>query len=151
MWADTQRDGCPAEYRCRPLFNAAKFGWRPILECHAVTLQRREPRWNFAGVPETTSTISVASGPKFTILWEHVEEILLLNKFFPILDTCFSCEDIARQSCAMVPWWWFFDDFSSPIFAARPAQHVWDLRLKLALRPHHVCKYGRHPICDGWN
>jgi len=22
---------------------------------------------------------------------------------------------------------------------------------KFALRPHHVCKYGRHPICDGWD
>ena len=27
-------------------------------------------------------TVSAASGPKFTILWGHVEEILLLNKFF---------------------------------------------------------------------
>jgi len=26
MWANAQRDGCPAEYRWRPLFNAAKFG-----------------------------------------------------------------------------------------------------------------------------
>jgi len=27
-------------------------------------------------------------------------------------------------------------------------QHVSDLRLKFALRPHHVWKYGRHPICE---
>ena len=26
MWANTQRDGRPAEYRWRHLFNAAKFG-----------------------------------------------------------------------------------------------------------------------------
>jgi len=26
MWANTQRDGRPAEYSWRPLFNAAKFG-----------------------------------------------------------------------------------------------------------------------------
>jgi len=26
MWANAQRDGCPAEYKWRPLFNAAKFG-----------------------------------------------------------------------------------------------------------------------------
>ena len=26
MWADTQRDGRPAEYRWRLLFNVAKFG-----------------------------------------------------------------------------------------------------------------------------
>ena len=26
MWANAQRDGRPAEYMWRPLFNAAKFG-----------------------------------------------------------------------------------------------------------------------------
>ena len=26
MWANAQHDGRPAEYRWRPLFNAAKFG-----------------------------------------------------------------------------------------------------------------------------
>ena len=46
MWANAQRDGHPAEYRWRPLFNAPKFGWRPLLECHAVTLPRRKTRWN---------------------------------------------------------------------------------------------------------
>jgi len=54
-----------------------------------------------AGVHQTNETISAASGPKFTILWGHVEEILLL--FFPIVNTCRSCEAIARQSGAMVP------------------------------------------------
>ena len=34
----------------------------------------------FAGVPQTGQPISAAS--KFTILWGHVEDILLLNKFF---------------------------------------------------------------------
>jgi len=31
MWANAQRDGRPAEHRWRPLFNAAKFGWCPLL------------------------------------------------------------------------------------------------------------------------
>jgi len=26
MWANAQRDSCSAEYRWRPLFNAANFG-----------------------------------------------------------------------------------------------------------------------------
>jgi len=39
------------------------------------------------GVPQTPEPISAASGPKFTILCRHVEVILLLNKFFPIVDT----------------------------------------------------------------
>jgi len=46
MWANAQRDGHPAEYRWRPLFNAAKFGWCPLVECRAVTLPRRQTRWN---------------------------------------------------------------------------------------------------------
>jgi len=104
----------------------------------------------FAGMPQTTGPISAASGPKFTILWERMEKILRLY-IFAIVDTCLSCEDIARQSCAMVPSWRFFDEFLHPVFAARPVQHVSDLHLKFALRPHHVCTYGRHPICDGWD
>ena len=35
-----------------------------------------------AGVPQTNETISAASEPKFTILYRHVGEILLFNKFF---------------------------------------------------------------------
>jgi len=31
-----------------------------------------------------------------------------LTSFFPIVDTCLSCEDIARQICAMVSRWRFF-------------------------------------------
>jgi len=46
IWANAKHDGHPAEYRWRPLFNATKFGWRPLLECSAVTLSRRETGWN---------------------------------------------------------------------------------------------------------
>ena len=45
MWANAKRDGRPAEHRWRPLFNAAMFGWCPLLECRAVTLPRRGSRW----------------------------------------------------------------------------------------------------------
>jgi len=44
MWANAQRDGRPAEYRWRPLFNAAVWLKLTILECRAVTLARRETR-----------------------------------------------------------------------------------------------------------
>ena len=40
------------------------------------------------GVPQTNETISAASRPKFTILGGHLEEILLLNKFFFRLSIC---------------------------------------------------------------
>ena len=46
MWANAQRDGRPAEHRWRPLFSAAKFEWRSLLDCRAVTLPRRITHWN---------------------------------------------------------------------------------------------------------
>ena len=102
----------------------------------------------YVGVPQTPEPISAVSGPKFTILSGHVEEVLLLNKFFPIVDICRSCEDMARQSCAMVPRWRFLATFLRPVFAASRVQRISDLHSKFALRPHHVPKYGKHPIFD---
>ena len=46
MWANAQLDGHLAEYRWRPLFNTAKFGWRPLLEWRAIRLTRCKTRWN---------------------------------------------------------------------------------------------------------
>ena len=74
-------------------------------------------------INETNEMISAASRPKFTISWGHVEEILLLNKFFPIVDACLICEDIARQTCAMVPRWRFLATFGSCICSEPRAAH----------------------------
>jgi len=52
MWANAQRDCRPVEYWWRPLFNAAKFGGRLLLECRAVTLPSRETRLNYVGCPK---------------------------------------------------------------------------------------------------
>jgi len=102
MWANAERDGRPGKYRWRPLFNAAKFGWLTTRVPCSNAAKTRNPL-KFAAVPQTGKPISAASGPTFTILSGHVDEVLLFNKFFPIVDTCLSCEDTARQSCAMVP------------------------------------------------
>ena len=57
----------------------------------------------------------------------------MLNKFFPIVDTCLNCDDIARQNCAMVPRWRFLATFLRPVFPASRAQHVSDLHSKFTL------------------
>jgi len=44
-----------------------------------------------------------------------------------------------------------FASFLRPVFSASHMQHISDVHPKFALRPHHVWKYGRHPICDGWD
>jgi len=37
--------------------------------------------------------------------------------------------------------------FLHPVFSASHVQHISDLHSNFALGPHHVWKYGRHPIC----
>jgi len=150
MWANAQRYGRPAKYRWRPLFNAAVC----LMPTTRVPYSNAAKTWNplkLPGVPQTPETISAASGPKLTILWGHVQEISLLNKFFPIVDICLSSEDIARQSCGMVPRWRFLATFLGAAFAASHVQHLSDLHSKFALGPHHVSKYGRHPTCGRWD
>jgi len=66
---------------------------------------------------------------------------------FPTVNTCLSCEGMARQSCAVVPDGDFWR-LLRPVLSASHAQHISDLHLKFALRPHHVSKYGKHPISD---
>ena len=151
MWANAQRDGRHAEYRWRPLFNAAKFGWRSLLECRAVMLPRRETRWNLQGCPKLANwsqPLVGRSSPYYEDLWRTYR---CLTSFFLIVDTCLSCEDIARQSFAMVPRWRLFGDFFGPVFPASRAHHVSDLHYKFTLGPHHVTKYGRHPIYSRWD
>ena len=134
IWANAQRDGRHAEYRWRPLFNAAKFGWRPLPECRAVTLPRRETRWNLQGCPK------LAKG--------HVEEVLLFNKFFsdsrymPQLRRYSSTKLCDGAKMAIV---------LRPVFSASRVQRISDMHSKFALRPHHVWKCGSHPISDRWD
>ena len=81
MWANAQRDGRPAEIRWRPLFNATVW-LTPTTRVPCSNAPEMRNPLKLPGVPQTNETISAASGPKFTILWGRVEEVLLLNKFF---------------------------------------------------------------------
>jgi len=70
--------------------------WMPSIERHRCSNEAKTRNLlKLAGVPQTNEMISDVSAPKFTILWIYIEDILLFNKFFPIVDTCLSCEDIA--------------------------------------------------------
>jgi len=135
----------------RTVFNAAKFCWRPILECHAVTLPRRKSHWNLKRCPKLPDRSQPLVGRSSPFCGDIWRTYCCLTSFFLIVDTCLSCEDIARWSCAMVPRWRFLATFLRPVFSASRLQHVSDLHSKFALRPHHVCKYGRHPMCSRWD
>ena len=138
VWANAQRDGRPAEYRWRPLFNATKFGWRLLLECRAVTLPRRETRWNLHGCPKLSKQsqpLVGRSSPYYGDMWR---KYCCLPSFIPIVDICVRCEDTAQQSGAMVPIWRFFCVIFASCISSGRVQHISDLHPKFALRPHHV-------------
>jgi len=129
--------------------------WLTSLECRARVpcsnaAKTRNPL-KFAGVPQTGKPISAASGPKFTILSGHVEEVLLLNSFYRLS----MCTLVAKIYPDKVVRWCpdgdFLAIFLRLVFSPSRVQHVSDLCPKFAPRPHHVWKYGRHPICDGWD
>ena len=88
--------------------------------------KKRNPL-KLGGVPHTRQQISAVSRPKFTILSRYVEEVLLSNDVFLIVDICLRSEDIARHSCAFVRRWRFFaSSISSEPRAAhfRPAFQI---------------------------
>jgi len=175
MWADAQRDGCPAEYRWCPLcefrnsipcttsqsladahcwsavhsrcqysrmqdldakwiLHVAKFhhGARapkniyvvcqprkwpntmqsfvdfPLSDVAAVTKARRETGWNLLGCLKLANQCQSLVHRSSSCYEDMCRRYCCSTSFFPIVDTCLSCEDIARQSCTMVRRWWFF-------------------------------------------
>ena len=116
----------------------AKFGWLPLSDVAAVTNPRREARWNLLWCPKLTNRSQPLVGlrsPYCEDMWGRY--CCYKASFFPIVDTCLSCEDIARQSCVMVRRWRIFGEFLHPVFSVSRVQHVSDLHPKFALRPHH--------------
>ena len=81
MSANAQGDGRPAEHGWRPLFDVAVWLTLTTFMLCSNAAKTRSPL-KFGGASQTGKPISAASRPKFTILWGHVEDILLLNKFF---------------------------------------------------------------------
>ena len=67
MWANAQRDGRPAEYRWRPLFNAAVW-LTPSTRVPCSNAAKTRNPLKLPGVPQTNETISAANGLKFIIL-----------------------------------------------------------------------------------
>ena len=130
MWANAQRGGRPAKYRWRPLFNATKFGWRPILECRAVTLPRHETPWNLQGCPKLmkrSQPLVRRSSPYSKDMWRRY---CCLTSFF--------------SGCRYVPQLWRYSPtklwdgakmaifwvFLRPAFSASRMQQISDMHSK---------------------
>ena len=67
MWANAQRDVRFAEYRWRPLFNAAVW-LTPNTGVPCSNAAKTRNPLKLAGVPQTRQQVSAPSGSTFTIL-----------------------------------------------------------------------------------
>jgi len=117
MWANAHADGSPAEYRWR----------RKVWLTPTTTLPRsnaaktRNPS-KFAGVPQTRQNSSQPlvsrSSPYYEDMWRRY---CSLTSFFPIVNTCLSCEYTAGQmlcdGAKMAIFWRFF---ASCIISSEP-------------------------------
>jgi len=91
----------------------------------------------FGGMPQNPETISAVSRPMFTILPGHVEDVLLLYKFFFRLSIHALVAKIWPDK--VVRWCRDGDFFAScRLFPASRVQRISDLHSKFALRSHHI-------------
>jgi len=153
MWASAQRDGRPAEYRWRPLFNAAKFRWRPVLECRAVTLPRRESRWNFQGYPNLANRSQPLVGWSSPYYEDMLRRYWCLTGFFR-LSICALLAKIQPDKIVR----WCRDGEFLAIFCVLYFKRAACCTFQTCILNSHsghtikiMWKYGRHPVCDCWD
>jgi len=85
----------------------AKFGWPPLSDVGAVMKPRRETRWNLLRCPKLANGFQQLVGRRSPHCEDKWRRYCHLISFCPMVDTCLTCEDVARQSCAMVRRWRF--------------------------------------------
>jgi len=102
----------------------AKFRGPLLSDIGAVTKQRCETRWNLLGSPKLAKQSQPLVSWRSSYYEDMWSRYCCSQVFFPIINTCLSCQHIARQSCVMVHRWWIFASciFSEPCTAHfRPA------------------------------
>jgi len=118
MWANAQRNGRPAEYKWRSLFNAAVW-LTPTTRVPCSNAAKTRNPLKVAGVPKLTKRSQPLVGRSSPYCKDMWGRCCCLTSFFPIVDTYLSCEHIARQICngeQMANFWRFFAScaFSEP-------------------------------------
>jgi len=137
MWANAQHDGRPAEYRWCPLFNAAKFGWRPLLQCRSNAAKTWKPL-KLQGCPILANRSQLLGGRSSSYYEDMWGRYWCLTSFFRLSIHA----SAAKTELDKVVQWCQNGNFLRPVSSASSVQHILDMHSKFALRPHHVWKYG---------
>jgi len=141
----------PCRIYVAPSVRRRKVWLTPTTRCCAVTLPTRETSWNLQGYPKLVNRSQPLVGWSSPYCGDMWRTYCCLTSFF---SDCRYVPQLRRYSPTKLcdgAQMAIFGDFLCPVFSAIRVQQVSDLHLKFALRPHHVWKYGRHPICGGWD
>ena len=147
MWANVQPDGRPAD-----IGGALCSTPQSLADAHyqmpCSNAAKTQNPLKFAGVPKKLPNRSQPlvgrSSPYCGDMWRTYR---CLTSF----SDCRCVPQLRRYSPTKLcdgAQMAFLATFLRPAFPVSRVQHVSDLHLKFALRPHHVWKYGRHPISD---
>ena len=134
-------DGRPAYYRWRPLFNAAVW-LTPTTSVPCSNAAKTRNPLKLQGCPKLdnrSQPLVGRSSPYYKDMWRRYR---CLTIFFRLSIYALA---VKIQPDKVVRWCQN-GDFLRPVFAASRVPRISDLHSKFALRPHHVWKYGRHPI-----
>ena len=85
-----------------------------LANAHYLTAVYAAKTWKplkLAGVPKLPNRSQPPVGRSSPYCGDMWRRYCCLTSFFSIVDTCLSCKDIARQSCAMMPRWRFLATF----------------------------------------
>ena len=117
------------------LCSTPQFGWRPLLECRAVTLPRRETCWNLQGcakLANRSQPLVGRSSPYYEDTWRRY--CCLTSLFFWLSIRAL----VAKIQPDKVVRWCQNGDFLRPVFAASRVPHISDMHSKFALS-HTMC------------
>jgi len=130
----------------------AKFGWPPVSDVTAVTKARRETHWNLlesAKLANWSQPFIGRSSPYCGDMWRTY---CCLTSF----SDCRYMRQLRTHSPTKLcdgAQMTILASFLRPVFQRTTCStfETCILNSKFALRPHHVWKYGRHPISGRWD
>jgi len=137
----------PCRIQVVPSVQRRKVWLTPLLACRAVTLPRHESHWNLQRCPKLakrSQPLGGRSSPYYDDVWGRYR---CLTSFFrlSIHASTAKIQPDKVVRCAKMA------IFCVLYYQRARVQHISDMHSKFALRPHHVWKYGRHPISDRWD
>ena len=103
-----------------------QFGWHSLLACRAVTLPRRETRWNLQGCPKLANRsqpLVGRSSPYYENMWRRYR---CLTSFFRLSIHALA----AKIQPDKFVYWCQNGDFLRPVFSASRVPHISDLHSK---------------------